>query len=156
MSALSLPFSKPAHSEKGSCLGICFSSLKQRQKGRINDRAEKRPAPCWGEREGSNLIWLKEDVCYVGARTCVCAHMHGSAAQWEGTVGMGQEGCTIEWSLQSQKQWGVSPDALIPGRPLKEGLVQRRPFLISNSHSSAPTRTLGNNIAISVLHRSRQ
>lgn len=61
-----------------------------------------------GEREGSNLIWLEEDVC-------VCAHMHGCDAQCEGTVGMGQEGCAVEWSLQSQKQWGVSPDALIPG-----------------------------------------
>lgn len=101
-------------------MGICFSFIKQRQRGRINDRAEKRPAPCWGEREGSNLIWSEEDVC-------VCAHMHGSDAQCEGTVGMGQEGRSGEWSFQSQKQWGVSPGALIPGRPLKEGLDQRRP-----------------------------
>ncbi|KAI9521717.1 hypothetical protein NQZ68_003872 [Dissostichus eleginoides] len=49
------------------------------------------------------------------------------AAQCEGTVGMGQEGCAVEWSLQSQKQWGVSPDGLIPGRPLKEGLDQKKP-----------------------------
>ena len=63
----------------------------------------------------------------MSACTCACAQMHGCAAQCEGTVGMGQEGCTIEWSLQSQKQWGVSPDALIPGWPLKEGLDQRGP-----------------------------
>lgn len=88
-------------------------------------KAEKRPAPCWGEREGSNLIWLGGGcVCVcVGAWTCMCV----CSAQCEETVGMGQEGCTIEWSLQSQKQWGVSPDVLIPGRPLKEGLDQRRP-----------------------------
>lgn len=63
----------------------------------------------------------------MGACTCAQMHVHGCAAQCEGTVGMGQEGCSIEWILQSQKQWGVSPDALIPGRPLKEGLDQRRP-----------------------------
>lgn len=53
----------------------------------INDRAEKRPAPRWEEKEGSNLIWLEKDVCM-----CV----HGSAAQCEGTVGMGQEGYGVE------------------------------------------------------------
>ena len=67
-------------------------------------------------------------VCVCGCECAhVCVHMHGCNAQCEGTVGMGQEGCAIEWRLQSQKQWGVSPDALIPGRPLKEGLDQRRP-----------------------------
>lgn len=52
---------------------------------------------------------------------------------------MGQEGCAIEWSLQSQKQWGVSPDALIPGRPLKEGLDQRRPSWLA-IHTQVPPR----------------
>lgn len=75
-------------------------------------------------------------VC-VGLCTWVCAHMHGSSAQCEGTVGMGQEGYTIEWSLQSQKQWGVSPDVLIPGRPLKEGLDQRSPSWLA-IHTQVP------------------
>lgn len=75
-------------------------------------------------------------VC-VGLCTCVCAHMHGSSAQCEGTVGMGQEGYAIEWSLQSQKQWGVSPDVLIPGRPLKEGLDQRSPSWLA-IHTQVP------------------
>lgn len=65
-------------------------------------------------------------VC-VSACVCLCVQMHGRAAQCDRTVGMGQEGRAGEWSLQSQKQWGVSPDALIPARPLKEGLDQRRP-----------------------------
>ena len=34
----------------------------------------------------------------------------------------------------------------------QRGIRPEKAFLISNSHSSAPTRTLGNNIAISVLH----
>ncbi len=101
-------------------MGICFSFIKQRQKGRINDRAEKRPAPCWGEREGSNLIWLEEDMCvcvcvcvcvvrvraHVCVRTCMAA-MHSVRGLWE----WDRRDCAIEWSLQSQKQWGVSPDA---------------------------------------------
>lgn len=61
----------------------------------------------------------------VRACTNEYARLRGCAAQCEGSVGMGQEGCGIECRLQSQKQWGVSPDALIPGRPLKEGLDQR-------------------------------
>lgn len=62
-------------------MGICFSFIKQRQRGRINDRAEKRPAPCWGEREGSNLIWSEEDMC-VCVRTCM-ALMHSVRGLWE-------------------------------------------------------------------------
>lgn len=74
-------------------MGICFSFIEQRQKARINDQAEKRPAPCWGEREGSNLIWSEEDVSLCGCvHMCVCAHIRGCAAHCEGTVGMGQEG----------------------------------------------------------------
>lgn len=65
--------------------------------------------------------------------------MHGSDAQCEGTVGMGQEGRSGEWSFQSQKQWGVSPGALIPGRPLKEGLDQRRPSWLA-IHIQVPPR----------------
>lgn len=38
----------------------------------------------------------------------------------------------------------------------QRGIRPEKPVLISNSHSSAPTRTSGNNIAISVLHRRRQ
>lgn len=63
---------------------------------------------------------------------------------------MGQEGCTIEWNCQGQKQWGVSPDALIPGRATQRGIRPVKAALISNSHSSAPMRTSGNNIAIGV------
>lgn len=68
-------------------MGICFSFIRKRQKGRINDWAEKRPAPCWGEREGSNLIWLEEDVCvggraHVCVRTCMAA-LHSVRGLWE-------------------------------------------------------------------------
>lgn len=48
---------------------------------------------------------------------------------------------------------GSLPRRAVLGRPLKEGLDQKKAALISNSHSSGPTRTSVNNIAISVLHQ---
>lgn len=41
---------------------MCFSFMKKRQKGRINDQAEKRLAPCRGRKRGPNLIWLDGDL----------------------------------------------------------------------------------------------
>lgn len=47
---LILCFSKYANSSQQSCLGMCFSFRRKRQKGRINDQAEKRLAPCRGRK----------------------------------------------------------------------------------------------------------
>lgn len=86
---------------------------------------------------------------------CVRAHAWQLCTVW-GDCGNGTGGLRYWMEPPEPEAVGSLPRRADSRPATQRGIRPEKPFLISNSHSSAPTRTLGNNIAISVLHRCTQ